>query len=358
MDLKKLRRQIDRIDLKILELLNQRARISLEIARLKKARGMSLYSPTRAKEVLDNVVKHNTGLIPADILESVFTQITSFSLALERQFKVAYLGPEASFTHLAAIKKFGDKVGFISCEGIGEVFKKVELKEAEFGVVPVENSIEGMVNHTLDMFITSELNICSEIVLRIEHCLLANISLNKIKKVYSHPQVFSQCRRWLQKNLPQAELIPTSTTSKAAALVRKKKDAACISSAAAAAIYHLNIVKRGIEDFSDNVTRFLLIGICRTTPTKSDKTSLLFSVKDKIGALHDMLVPFKEEKINLTRIESRPSKRKMWEYYFFVDLEGHIENQKIRKAIAKLKRKCNFLKILGSYPKDDVGRGK
>ena len=352
MGLKKLRQQINKIDSEILKFLQKRTEISLEIAKLKKQKGLSLYSPSRASEVLRAVKKSPAAkIIPPDILEAIFTHITSISLALERKFQVAYLGPEASFTHLAAMKKFGSKVNFVSCDGIGEVFRKVEAQEAEFGVVPVENSIEGMVNHTLDMFVDFNLNICSEEVLRIEHCLLANTSLARIKKVYSHPQVFSQCRSFLQKTLPQAELIPTSTTSKAAMLVRKKKDSACISSFAAAEIYNLKVLKKGIEDFSDNITRFLLIGRCQTTPTKADKTSLLFSVKDRVGALHDMLLPFKREKINLTKIESRPSKRKLWEYYFFVDLEGHIEDKKVKRAVAALRKKCNFLKILGSYPK-------
>jgi len=275
----------------------------------------------------------------------------SITFSLGTPLKIAYLGPRATFTHLAAIKKFGEKVNFISFDDIPEIFSAVESQDVVYGVVPIENSTEGVVTHTLDMFIDSNLHICSEVIFKITHHLLGNTSIKRVKKVYSNPQAFSQCRKWLQHNLASKGFISTSTTAEAARIVQKKKDSACIASEACSRIYNLKILARNIQDSSGNITRFLVIGKYETRPTGNDKTSILFSVKDRVGALHGMLVPFKKHKINLTKIESRPSKRKAWEYYFFVDFQGHREDKRVKEALGELDKKCNFLKILGSYPK-------
>ena len=251
------------------------------------------------------------------------------------------------------MKKFGSSVAYTGCETITDIFSEVEKGRADYGVVPIENSIEGAVTHTLDMFIDSSLKICSEIYMEISHNLLSNQSdKGKIKKIYSKSQVFGQCRLWLESNLPRAELIDVSSTSRAAMIATKDKSSACIASALAAKKYALKILYKSIEDSTDNTTRFLVIGKTGAEPTGSDKTSIMFSVKDRAGALHDMLVPFKKYKINMTKIESRPSKVRPWEYCFFVDLEGHYKNSKVKKAIAEVERVSSYLKILGSYPID------
>ena len=269
--------------------------------------------------------------------------------------KIAYLGPEATFTHIAALKKFGQSLNYLECKSIGDVFTEVEHSRADYGVVPIENSTEGAVNHTLDMFVDSDLKICSEAYLTIKHNLLSkHKKMSSIKKVYSHQQVFAQCRIWLETNLPNVELIPLTSTTAAALWVKygKRGDAA-IASKLAAEEYKLDILARSIQDSLHNITRFLIIGKQEVKPTKRDKTSIVFSMKDRAGALHDVLVPFKKNKINLTKIESRPSKKKAWKYYFFVDLEGHHDDKKVKKSLSTLRKRCLHFKILGSYPKAD-----
>jgi chorismate mutase/prephenate dehydratase len=274
----------------------------------------------------------------------------SGALALEKNLKIAYMGPEASFSHLASLRKFGSQVDYVACGSIAEVFLEVERDSADYGVVPIENSIEGAVTHTLDMLVDSDLKICSQVMLDVSHNLLSNSSKNSIKKVYSNPQVFGQCRIWLQKNLPEADLIEVSSTTRAAQIASRERTSACIASLLAAKVYKLKVVEKDIEDSPHNVTRFFVIGKADTGITGNDKTSILFSIKDKVGALHDMLMPFKKNRINLTKIESRPSKRKVWDYYFFVDLAGHKDEPRVKKALLELESKCKFLKILGSYP--------
>lgn len=349
-NLNKLRQKIDLLDKKIVLLLSERIKTALKISEIKEEKGLSFYSPEREAQILRRIKKLNPGIIPDETLEFLFTQIMSVTLSLSSTLKIAYLGPPATFTHLAALKKFGDKVELLPLDNIEEIFKWVENDKAYFGVVPVENSLEGAVTHTLDMFIDYNLKICSEIIIVVRHHLLSRSSLDKIKRVYSHHQVFGQCKKWLQENLSDREFISVQSTAKAAEIASSCKYTACIASEAAARVYKLKILANNIQDFSDNVTRFLVIGKYVTQSTGKDKTSLLFSVKDRVGALHDMLVPFKKNRINLTKIESRPSKRKPWEYYFFVDLEGHIKDKKVKEALEELEQKCNFLKVLGSYP--------
>jgi chorismate mutase/prephenate dehydratase len=350
MNLKKLRKTIDTIDKEIVGLLNKRAEISLDVAKVKRGAGKSVYSPDRERDVLQRVVSINKGLLTSKALEAIYREIMSASLSMGASLKIAYLGPEASFTNLAAIKRFGTQVEYVACNSIAEIFLEVERGNADYGVVPIENSIEGAVSHTLDMFVESDLKICSQIILDVSHNLLANCPKDKIARVYSNPQVFGQCRLWLQKNLSFAEQIEVSSTTRAAQIAGKEKHSAAIASLLAAKVYALKVLAADIEDSPHNITRFMVIGKTDVPPTHHDRTSILFSIKDKVGALHDMLLPFKKYKINLTKIESRPSKKKAWDYYFYLDLEGHRDSPHVKKALLELESKCKFLKILGSYP--------
>jgi len=350
MAFKTLRSQIDKIDKKIVSLLNKRAKITSGISRLKRRQGKSPYSPDREREVLRKIVAMNQGPLTTQALEAIYREVMSYSLSLEKPIRIAYLGPEASFSHLAALKRFGSQVVYVACDSIADVFLEVERDSADFGVVPIENSIEGAVSYTLDMFIDADLMICAQIILDVSHNLLGNCPKNRIKEVYSNPQVFGQCRIWLQENLPGVEKIEVSSTTHAAQIAAKEKYSACIASLLAARVYKLKVIASEIEDSLHNITRFLVIGRSDVSQTGRDKTSIVFSIKDRVGALHDMLVPFKKYGINLTKIESRPSKKKAWDYYFFVDLEGHRDNQRVKKALGELDIKCRFLKVLGSYP--------
>ncbi len=353
MKLANLRRKIDNLDKDIVGLLNKRAYLVKDIGRLKKHNGKGAYVPDREVEVYSNVLAENRGPLSDEAIKAVYREVMSGSLALEKDVKIAYLGPEATFTHLAAIKRFGSNVTYYPCSSITDVFREIEAGRSDYGVVPIENSTEGVISHTLDMFINSDLKICSEIMLEVSHNLLAkgNIDLKSIKKVYSKQEVFGQCRMWLEENLHGAELAEVSSTSKAAEIVSKnQKTSAAIASILAAEKYKLKVIARDIEDNANNMTRFLVIGNAMPAPTKNDRTSIMCSVKDKVGALHDMLVPFKKNKVSLTKIESRPSKRKAWEYYFFIDMLGHSANPNVARALKELEKKSAYLKILGSYP--------
>jgi len=352
MKLKTLRNKIDLVDRHILGLLNKRAGLALEIGMIKAKHKKAVYVPDREKEVYGSITSANKGPLKDEALKAIYREILSSALSLQKPLRISYLGPELTFTHIAAMKKFGASVEYISCDSITDVFDEVEKGRADYGVVPIENSTEGAVTHTLDMFIDSELKICSEIYLDISHNVLSNVKdIKRIKNVYSKDQVFAQCRRWLENNLPRAELIEVSSTAKAAQLASKNKSCAAIASSLAASKYRLRVIAASIEDSKYNVTRFLVIG--RNTvsnPTKEDKTSIMVSIRDKVGALHDLLALFKRNKINLTKIESRPSKKRAWDYYFFIDLEGHYEDSNVRRALSRLKNAVSYIKILGSYP--------
>jgi len=359
--IKKLRQKIDNIDNDILKLLNQRAGVTVDIGKLKIKESRPTFSPVRENQVYSRLKQANKGPLCSGSVEAIYREIMSGSRALQEKLKIAYLGPEATFTHIAALKKFGKSADYIGVNSISDVFTEVERQRADYGVVPIENSTEGAVNHTLDMFVDSDLQIYSEVYLPIKHYLLSkNKALSSIKRVCSHPQVFGQCRIWLETNLPRVELIEVPTTTRAAyrlvhpkdpkLAIRPIKGEAAIASKLAAETYKLNILAPSIQDSSHNITRFLVIGKHEAEPTKNNKTSVVFSMKDKAGALHDVLVPFKRAKINLTKIESRPSKKKAWKYYFYVDMQGHIKDKKIKQAINQLDKHCKFVKVLGSYP--------
>ncbi|MBU0547716.1 MAG: prephenate dehydratase [Candidatus Omnitrophica bacterium] len=350
MTLDKMRKKIDMLDCRVISLLNLRAEITKKIGKEKINTGKSIYSPEREMQVLRRVVCLNKGPLKKSALEAIYREIMSASLALERLLKIAYMGPQASFSNLAALKRFGSQMSFVACGSITEVFLEVERGAADYGVVPVENSIEGAVTHTLDMLADSDLKICSQVILNVSHNLLANCPKNKIRKIYSNPQVFGQCRIWLQKNLPNSELVDVSSTTRAAELAKKEKNSSAIASLLASKVYGLKVLASGIQDSLQNITRFLVVGKNVAARTGHDKTSLLFSIKDRVGALYEMLLPFRKYGVNLTKIESRPSKKKAWEYYFFVDISGHRDDYRVKKALSELERRCTYLKILGSYP--------
>ena len=350
-ELEKLRREIDQIDNEILKLLNKRAEVVIGIAHIKRNEKAKFYSPKREREILERLTALNKGPFPHETLKVIYREILSASLSLEEPLKVAFFGPLATFTHLAALRHFGSSASFMPVESIRDVFDAVEAGKAGFGVVPVENSNEGVVSYTLDMFMDYDLKVSAEVMLEISHNLLSKSGDKaKIKKIYSNPQAAAQCRRWLELNLPGVPILESTSTAKAAELASVDDEAAAIASELAAKIYDLRFFEKNIEDIKHNYTRFLVISKEFPPKTGRDKTSIMFSIKDRPGALYDILSPFKRAKINLTKIESRPSKRKAWEYIFFVDMEGHIDDKKVRKAVDTMKENCLYVKILGSYP--------
>ena len=347
------RKEIDKIDDEIVRLLNERAQYVIKIGKLKKASDTqaNLHTPAREAEIMERLCKVNPGPFPNDALRAVYREIMSGSLALEGPVKVAYLGPRATFTHLACIRKFGSSAQYVPQTSIKDVFNEVERGRADFGVVPIENSTEGVVNHTLDMFIDSNLQIYGEVLQEVSHHLLSKSdSLKAVKKIYSHPHALAQCRHWLETNMPEVPLAEVHSTARAAEIYTEDPSAAAIASELAAQIYALKVLKPRIEDNINNYTRFLILSSKTPERTGKDKTSVMLSVKDKVGALYDLLRPFASHGTNLTKIESRPSRRKAWEYIFFIDLEGHIEEDRVKRALAEIKSRCLFLKVLGSYP--------
>ena len=351
MNLPQIRKKIDELDEKIIGLLNERTQLALEVGKTKAEEGKEFYAPERESEIYRKIdALSHVGPLPKDALKAIYREIMSSALSLEKALVIAYLGPQATFTHLASLSKFGSSVQYAPAASINEVFQEVAQKRADYGVIPVENSIEGAVSHSLDMFFDSDLKICSEILFEISHNLMSNSDIKHIKRVYSNPQVFGQCRQWLERHLPRVEMIETSSTTAAAQRAQKEDGAAAIGSKLAATLYNLPLLAEGIQDFAQNVTRFLVIARQIPKPTGFDKTSILLSVKDKVGALYEMLQPIKKYRINMTKIESRPSKKKAWDYYFFIDLEGHVENPKVSKMLREMEGKVKFLKVLGSYP--------
>ena len=353
MNLPEHRQAIDQLDAQIVKLLNERTRHVLAIGEIKLAAGEEIYAPHRERAVFDRVCALNPGPITHDQLRAIYREIMSSALALEKTMTIAYFGPEATFTHQAAIQKFGASLSYSAQKTISDVFTEVAKKSADYGVVPVENSTEGVVTHTLDMFVDSDLKIVSQIVLRIQQCLMSNSPRTRIKKLYVHPQSLAQCRGWLQNHLPHVEIVETSSNARSAELAAKEKFSAALGGVLAAEKYGLKILAQDIQDNAANATRFLVLGRQCSPPTGDDRTSLMISVADKAGALHQAIAAFRRYKINMTKIESRPSKRKAWEYFFFIDCTGHFQDPKVAQAIKRLGEHCNFVKILGSYPNVD-----
>ncbi len=345
------RKTIDSIDSELLALLNKRAAIAVEIGKIKEKNGDDIFSSAREREILERLTEESRGPLSPDAVEDIFQSILTSCRSLQKHFQVAFFGPEATFTHQLALKHFGTNCGYTPVPSIKDVFREVEMKRADYGVVPVENSTEGIVNHTLDMFVNSELVIVAEREEPItENLFSSSGNLKSVKSVYSHPQPLAQCREWLDTHLPGVAIHEAASTADASIRATLDPSVAAIASALAGKLYNLKAIATKIEDSADNMTRFLIIGRAVTPPSGHDKTSILFSVKDRVGALYEMLKPFRKAGLNLTKIESRPTKRKAWEYIFFVDFIGHHSEKRVQKALAELQKNCTRLKILGSYP--------
>jgi len=352
--LDQVRAQIDVLDSQIQELINSRARLAFNVGEAKgqSARALDYYRPEREAAVLRGVIERNQGPLSDAEIMRLFREIMSACLAQQEPLKIGYLGPEGTFTQQAVNRHFGHSVHAVSLPAIEDVFRQVQAGEADFGMVPVENSSQGVVSHTLDMFLESDLKICGEVEMRIHQNLLTQAGgLAQIERVYSHQQSLSQCRGWLRRYLPDAECISVSSNAEAARRVRHAPDAAAIASRAAAEVYGLPILFSDIEDHADNSTRFLVIGRSLFAPSGEDKTSLLLANKEGPGSLYQLLRPLAENDINMTRIESRPSKLGKWDYVFFIDVEGHADQPPLTATLAQLEKEARFLKVLGSYPK-------
>jgi len=349
-----LRAKIDELDARILELLNERARTAMEIGKLKQSSNAAYYVPEREKAVYAKLREANTGPLTDDAVRAIYREIISSSRALEKPTTVAFLGPLHTFSQLAAQRIFGATAELHPLPTLNDIFTEVERGRVDYGVVPVESSVGGGVSDTLDRFLNSGLNIINEVLLHVTQNLLSKSPLDRIERVYSKDQSFFQCRNWLQANLPHAERIPVSSTAEAARIAGEDETAAAIGSVLAAEPYGLEVVVERIEDSPHNYTRFFAIGRQETAPTGKDKTSLLLSIRNKPGALHDLLIPFAEAGIDLTKIESRPSRKKAWDYVFFVDCTGHIKEPKVAGAVEQIAEHCTELRVLGSYPEGEV----
>ncbi|MFP4057227.1 MAG: prephenate dehydratase [Candidatus Brocadiia bacterium] len=348
--LQELRQAIDEIDARLVELLNQRGHVVLQVGQLKRRDSRPIYAPSRESEVFRRAAERNQGPLPDGSLRAIFREVMSACIALEQPLKVAYLGPHGTFTHLAARAKFGDSVEYLPNRDILGIFRSVASGASDLGVVPVENSIDGGVSDTLDAFMAYTLQICSELLMEVHHCLMAPSRETPIEKIYSKPQVFAQCGRWLSEHYPDAELISVSSTARACEIAREEELAGAIAHSAAAATYGLTVIHKNIEDVARNVTRFVVLSQESCQSSGEDKTSVVLSVAHRAGALHEALEPFRSNGINLTRIESRPSKRNPWEYYFFIDFEGHQDDEPVQRALREVHKGCIYLQILGSYP--------
>lgn len=352
-EIKKLRSEIDEIDRELQRLLSKRVGIAQKMARLKSStRPQDFYRPEREAQVLRAVMERNEGPLTDEAVATLFREIMSATLAAERPVTIGFLGPQGTYSHAAVIKHFGKFADTLALATVDEVFRAVEKGEANYGVVPVENSIEGVVTHTLDKFLDSPLKIAGEVHVRIRHQLLSKApAVDNIEVIFAHTQSLAQCRGWIAAHLPSAKLEPVSSNAEAARIAATQPNSAAIASSYAGEIYDLDVLAGDIEDDPANTTRFLVIGKESPPISGSDKTSLIVSSKNKPGALHRLLTPFSEYNISMTRIESRPSRQALWEYVFFIDIEGHRDESNINKALAELDKEAAFLKILGAYPR-------
>jgi len=349
-----LRARIDALDAQILGLLNERANVVIEVGRVKHSTNSAYYVPEREKAVYEKLRSLNKGPLSDAAIRAIYREIISSSRALEKPTTVAFLGPLHTFTQLAAQRIFGATAELHPMPTVNDIFTEVERRRIDYGVVPAETSMAGGVGDTLDRFATSDVKIVNELLLHVSQNLLSRSPIDKIAKVYSKEQAFPQCRNWLQANLPHAERINVSSTAEAARIAATEEGAAAIGSVLAAEPYGLEVVAERIEDSPHNYTRFFAIGQQTVGASGQDKTSLLLSISNKPGALHHLLIPFASAGIDLTKIESRPSRKKAWDYYFFIDLVGHIDDPRVAKALDEIAPLCSELKILGSYPRGEV----
>jgi chorismate mutase/prephenate dehydratase len=351
MTLEELRKKIDELDHKLVQLLNERARVVVEIGKLKSKSEKPIYAPDREKQVLEKITNANTGPLPNKCLVAIWRELMSGSFFLERPLRIGYLGPGGSFSHTAAMLKFGQSVEYEPLTDITSIFDEVSKGHCDLGLAPVENTMGGGVIETLDALIDSDVKICAEVLMSIHHNLLANCPLEEIEVIYSKPEVFAQCRKWLSATFKDAQTVAVASTAKAAQMAVNEPKAAAIGSRVAAELYGLKVVYENIEDIANNVTRFLVISREDAKRTGEDKTAILFSTAHKAGALADVLDVFKKYEINLTNIESRPSKKRQWEYYFFMDFLGHRTDKKIQDGLEESRKHCLQLSILGSFPR-------
>ncbi|SEO69821.1 prephenate dehydratase [Aquisalimonas asiatica] len=348
------RARIDAVDQQVLELVNERGRLAQEVARIKREHGEQgdFYRPEREQEVLRRIESLNTGPLSDEVVTRLFREVMSACLALQEPLKVGFLGPEGTFTQAAALKQFGHGVQLQPLTTIDAIFREVEAGDMHYGVVPVENSTEGVVNHTLDCFLTSPLQVVGEVELRIQQNLASReTELQAIRRVYSHQQGLAQCRGWLDSRLPGVERVPVDSTGEAARLAAMEEGAAAVASDAAIDMYGLGALAEGIEDISGNTTRFLVIGRQSPPPTGDDKTSLVVSRSDRPGGLVSLLEPLARHDINMTRLDARPSRQGVWEYAFFIDLLGHADDAQVSAALAEMREQASLLRVLGSYPR-------
>jgi len=350
MSVDELRRKVDALDKEIVRILNERARVTHEIGKIKTAANGPIYVPGREEEVYRRVCELNEGPLRDDSIRAVYREIMSGCRRTELDLHVCFLGPEATFTEFAAREQFGSSMEYYPARSIARVFVEVDRGEADYGVVPVENSTEGSVSDTLDMLMEYDVKISAEIFMEIHHALLAQCTMEEIKVVYSKPEALAQCRSWLTVHLPEADLKPVASTAQAAIIASKEEGAAAIAHKMAGRVYGLNILHSSIEDLAKNVTRFLVLGGHIAGATGTDKTSVFFAIPHRAGALYDALVPFKEHNINLANIMPRPSRKHPWEYCFFVDLFGHRDDENVRKALDDLRENSITVRVLGSYP--------
>lgn len=353
-EIEALRKRIDELDLELVALLNERAECARRIGLRKDEGDRAVYAPARERQIMQKVTAASRGPLPDSALQAIFREVISACRSMERPLTVAYWGPPASNTHVAARERFGSQVEYLQRDSLDQVFDEVRSQRADFGVVPVENSTEGVVAHSLDLFLESDLQICSEVRLPIHHNLLSRAErLDQVRRVYTMYQATSQCRNWLQKNLPGVELVDANTTARGAALAAEDPEAGAIANLAAAKLYGLNVLAENIEDNPRNGTRFWVIGRLQPPPSGHDKTSLLFAVPHQPGALVAALNVFAEHGVTLTFIESRPTRQNPWEYVFFVDTPGHVGDgpeAPLVKALEALKQHTLLLRVLGSYP--------
>lgn len=354
--LQPIREQIDKLDRQLVEVLNQRLSLAAEIGKLKRSSGGQIYVAEREDAVLRKVSALNQGPIKDEALRAIYREIMSAAIALEKPLLIAYLGPEATNSHQAALKKFGASVDYHAMATFADIFTAVEKGEADYGIIPIENSTEGSVRDALDPFVTSDLKIVAQLYLEISYCLISNAPLEKITKVYSKDQALGQCRLWLQRHLPHAQLIDASSTARAVQIARDEEGAAAVANELAALHYEVPVLAKAIQDKSNNTTRFFVIGKRASGPVGGgrDMSSFLISLGDEAaahsGALLKMLMPMAARDINLSKIESRPSKKRPWDYFFFIDVTGHYEDANMKEALAELKQFCPMVKWLGSYP--------
>ena len=356
MSLGPLREKIDALDAELVALVNRRLELAVEIGRIKRQTGGEIYVPEREDAVLRKICAQNQGLIKNEALRAIYREIMSAAIAVEKPLLIAYLGPEATNTHAAAVKKFGASVDYHAMAGISDIFTAVEKGEADLAVIPIENSTEGSVRETLDSFVESDLKIVGQIYLEINHALITRSPLEKVLRVYSKDQALAQCRHWLQRHLPHAQLVDAPSTSRAVQIAKEDPTAAAIAGEMAAETYGVPIAARNIQDKADNTTRFFVLGRKAAGPVGGGKdvTSFLVSLGDEAaahsGSLLRMLMPFAERGINLSKIESRPSKKRPWDYFFFIDVTGHFDDPPMKEAVAELRKFCPHVKCLGSYP--------